>query len=75
MICMLPIISLAFFFFFFLGLHPVPRPQQHWILNSLSEARDRTLVLTERRSGCYPAKPHAHTRLGCFGLMVLATDL
>ena len=34
-----------------LHLQPKPLPKQHWILNPLSEARDRTHILTETTLG------------------------
>lgn len=33
-----------------------PQPRQHWILNSPSEARDRTHILTETALGLQPAE-------------------
>ena len=38
------------------------RLQQHWILNSLNEARDRTGILMETTSGPQPAEPQWELR-------------
>ena len=49
-----------------LGLHGRPGPQQQGILNTLSETRDQSRILTDTASGSQPDEPQGNSPLFIF---------
>ena len=43
-------------------LRPTPQPQQLWILNQLSEARDRTYILMDTSQACNPVSHNGNPK-------------